>query len=52
MKLERKHKTKHINFFVDEELRTKIDEIKKDYILSDVLRASLKEFHKKNYGKK
>ena len=52
MKIERKPKSKHINFFVDEKLRNKIDDIKKDYILSDVLRASLKEFHKKNYGKK
>ena len=52
MKLEKKLKTKHINFHVDEETRNQIDDIRKDYFLSDVLRASIKAFHKKNYGKK
>jgi len=51
MKIEPKAKTKHINFFVDASLRNKIDKIKQDYVLSDVLRKLLNEFHDDNYEK-
>ena len=51
MKIRRQSKTKHINFYVDASLRSKIDEIKKDYVLSDVLRKLVKEFYQQNYGK-
>lgn len=51
MKIRKQSKTKHINFYVSEGLRKKIDEIKKDYFLTDVLKNLLEKFHKDNYGK-
>ena len=43
---------KQINFFIDDELKAKVEEIKTEYNLSKIMRKLLHEFHEERFGKK
>lgn len=45
-------KKEQINFFIDAELRKKVEEIKTEYTLSKILRNFLHKFHEEKYGVK
>ena len=54
MKIEKKERTakKHnVNLLVSDDLKNKVNVIKQDYNVSQIIRQFLNEFHADNYGK-